>query len=177
MRVVLVEPEIPPNTGSIARLCAATETPLHLVGRLGFTIDDRHLRRAGLDYWPFVALHRHEDWRSFTATVPGRRLAFSARAERLYTDIRFDADDALVFGGETKGLPAAIAAELAPDLYRIPILSHHVRSLNLANAVAIVLYEALRQLALHASSAGEDRPQRPLPQSGLPQPPSGRTKP
>jgi len=144
--VVLVNPEIPPNTGSIARLCAATETPLHLVGRLGFAIDDRHLRRAGLDYWPWVPLTRHDSWESFRSALPGRRLAFSARAERVYTDIRFRPDDVLVFGGETRGLPDAIRAELEPELYRVPITSAHVRSLNLANAVAIVVYEALRQL-------------------------------
>jgi tRNA (cytidine/uridine-2'-O-)-methyltransferase len=147
MRVVLVEPEIPPNTGSIARLCAATETPLHLVGRLGFVIDDRHLRRAGLDYWPYVNLHRHDDWAAFKAAVPGRRLGFSALAERPYTEISFMPDDALVFGGETRGLPTTVTTELAPHLYRIPITSPHVRSLNLATAVAIVLYEALRQRA------------------------------
>jgi tRNA (cytidine/uridine-2'-O-)-methyltransferase len=147
MRVVLVEPEIPPNTGSIGRLCAATDTPLHLVGRLGFTIDDKHLRRAGLDYWPHVRLQRHDDWAAFAAAIPGRRLGFSARAERPYTAIDFEADDVLVFGGETRGLPAAVRATLAPHLYRIPIASPHVRSLNLANAVAVVLYEALRQLA------------------------------
>jgi tRNA (cytidine/uridine-2'-O-)-methyltransferase len=146
MHVALVEPEIPPNTGSIARLCAATETPLHLIGRLGFAIDDRHLRRAGLDYWPHVRMVRHESWQAFRAALPGRRLAFSARAARPYTDVRFRPDDVLVFGGETRGLPPAIRAELAPALYRIPIASPHVRSLNLANAVAIVLYEALRQL-------------------------------
>jgi len=145
MRVALVEPEIPPNTGSIARLCAATATPLHLIGRLGFTIDDKHLRRAGLDYWPFVDLHRHDDWAAFDTQVTGRRLGFSARAERLYTEIRFSPDDVLVFGGETRGLPPAVCLTLAPQLYRIPIASPHVRSLNLANAVAIVLYEALRQ--------------------------------
>jgi len=167
MHVALIEPEIPPNTGSIARLCAATETPLHLVGRLGFTIDDRQLKRAGLDYWPYVPLTRHESWEAFRATLPGRRLGFSAGATSLYTDIRFRDDDVLVFGGETRGLPAAIRDELATALYRIPIASPHVRSLNLANAVSIVLYEALRQL----------RPQRPLPQSGRPQPPSGSTKP
>ena len=150
MRIVLVEPEIPPNTGAIARLCAATETPLHLVGRLGFTIDDRHLRRAGLDYWPWVPLHRHDDWAAFAAAVPGRRLAFSARASRLYTAIRFAPDDVLVFGGETKGLAPEVVRELAPDVYRIPITSPHVRSLNLANAVSIVLYEALRQLGTAA---------------------------
>jgi len=146
VHVALVEPEIPPNTGSIARLCAATETPLHLVGRLGFSIDDRHLRRAGLDYWPYVPLTRHESWEALCAALPGRRVGFSARASRLYTELRFRPGDVLVFGGETRGLPAEIQAELAPDLYRIPITSPHVRSLNLANAVSIVLYEGLRQL-------------------------------
>lgn len=146
MHIALIEPEIPPNTGSIARLCAATETPLHLVGRLGFTIDDRQLKRAGLDYWPYVPLSRHESWETFRAALPGRRLGFSARATNVYTDLRFRDDDVLVFGGETRGLPAAIRDELAPALYRIPITSPHVRSLNLANAVSIVLYEALRQL-------------------------------
>lgn len=148
MHVALVEPEIPPNTGSIARLCAATATPLHLIGRLGFTIDDKHLRRAGLDYWPYVDLHRHDDWDTFQARVTGRRLGFSARADRPYTEIRFSPGDVLLFGGETKGLPPAVRAALAPELYRIPIASPHVRSLNLANAVAIVLYEALRQLGV-----------------------------
>jgi len=147
VHVALVEPEIPPNTGSIARLCAATETPLHLVGRLGFAIDDRHLRRAGLDYWPWVPLTRHESWETFRTALPGRRLGFSARAPRVYTEIGFLPDDVLVFGGETRGLPPPIRDELEPDLYRIPITSAHVRSLNLANAVAIVVYEALRQLA------------------------------
>jgi tRNA (cytidine/uridine-2'-O-)-methyltransferase len=147
MRVALVEPEIPPNTGSIARLCAATGTPLHLIGRLGFSIDDKHLKRAGLDYWPYVDVHQHADWKSFTATVPGRRLGFSARATRPYTAIAFAPDDVLVFGCETRGLPPAIKADLAADLYAIPISSPHVRSLNLATAVAVVLYEARRQLA------------------------------
>jgi tRNA (cytidine/uridine-2'-O-)-methyltransferase len=147
MRIALVEPEIPPNTGSIARLCAATETPLDLIGRLGFTIDDKHLKRAGLDYWPWVDLHQHADWASFTAAVPGRRLGFSARAPRPYTTIAFQPDDVLVFGGETRGLPPAVKAELGDAVYAIPIASPHVRSLNLANAVAVVLYEALRQLA------------------------------
>lgn len=146
MHVVLVEPEIPPNTGSIARLCAATATPLHLVGKLGFSLDDKHLRRAGLDYWPFVDVRRHASWAAFAAAMPGRRLGFSARAERLYTDARFEADDLLVFGGETRGLPSDVKADLDGALYRIPILTTHVRSLNLANAVSIVLYEGLRQL-------------------------------
>jgi len=148
MHVALVEPEIPPNTGSIARLCAATETPLHLIGRLGFSIDDKQLKRAGLDYWPYVDVHRHTDWRAFAAAVPGRRLGFSARATRPYTAIAFAPGDVLVFGCETRGLPPAIKDELADDLYAIPIASPYVRSLNLATAVAVVLYEARRQLGL-----------------------------
>jgi tRNA (cytidine/uridine-2'-O-)-methyltransferase len=146
MQIALVEPEIPPNTGSIARLCAATGTPLHLIGRLGFSIDDRHLKRAGLDYWPYVDLHQHADWATFAATVPGRRIGFSARATRPYTAVAYAPDDVLVFGCETRGLPAAVKDDLAADLYAIPIDTPHVRSLNLANAVAIVLYEARRQL-------------------------------
>lgn len=148
MHVALVEPEIPPNTGSIARLCAATATPLHLIGRLGFTIDDKQLKRAGLDYWPWVDVTQHADWERFRAAVPGRRLGFSARATRPYTAAAFAPDDVLVFGCETRGLPAAIKDEIAADLYTIPIVSPHVRSLNLATAVAIVLYEARRQLGL-----------------------------
>jgi tRNA (cytidine/uridine-2'-O-)-methyltransferase len=148
MHIALVEPEIPPNTGSIARLCAATGTPLHLIGRLGFSIDDKHLKRAGLDYWPYVDVHQHSDWATFAARVPGRRLAFSARATLPYTAAVFAPDDVLVFGCETRGLPPAIKAELADHLYAIPITSPHVRSLNLATAVAIVLYEARRQLEL-----------------------------
>lgn len=146
MHVALVEPEIPPNTGSIARLCAATETPLHLIGRLGFEIDDRHLRRAGLDYWPFVTVTRHATWEAFRDALPARRLAFSAQATTAYTAIRFADDDVLVFGGETRGLPTSIKDEMDGHVYRIPMTSPHVRSLNLANAVSIVLYEGLRQL-------------------------------
>jgi tRNA (cytidine/uridine-2'-O-)-methyltransferase len=146
MHVALVEPEIPPNTGSIARLCAATETPLHLIGRLGFTIDDKQLKRAGLDYWPWVDVTQHADWEQFRAAVPGRRLGFSARATRPYTAIAFAPGDVLVFGCETRGLPPAIKEELGDELYAIPIVSPHVRSLNLATAVAIVVYEARRQL-------------------------------
>jgi tRNA (cytidine/uridine-2'-O-)-methyltransferase len=148
VHIALVEPEIPPNTGSIARLCAATNTPLHLIGKLGFSIDDKHLKRAGLDYWPWVDVRQHVDWAAFKRAVPGRRLGFSARATRHYTAVTYAPDDVLVFGCETRGLPAAIKDELAADLYMIPIDTTHVRSLNLANAVAIVLYEARRQLGV-----------------------------
>jgi len=146
MHVVLVAPEIPQNTGSIGRLCVATGSTLHLVDPLGFTLDDRHLRRAGLDYWPHVALLRHPTWETFTAArPPGRLLCFSARATRSYTTLRYREDDLLVFGGESRGLPPAIRAAHAGATFGIPIASEHVRSLNLDTAVAIVLYEALRQ--------------------------------
>jgi tRNA (cytidine/uridine-2'-O-)-methyltransferase len=146
VHVVLVAPEIPPNTGSIGRLCVATGTPLHLVEPLGFTIDDKHLRRAGLDYWPYVTLRRWADWQSFDAgRPPGRVLCFTAHAPRSYTAVTYRDDDLLVFGGESHGLPAAIRAGHTDALYGIPMASPHVRSLNLATAVAIVLFEALRQ--------------------------------
>ena len=146
MHVVLVAPEIPQNTGSIGRLCVATGTTLHLIDPLGFTIDDRHLRRAGLDYWPHVDLARHRTWEAFLeARPPGRLLCFSARAPRSYTTLRYRADDLLVFGSESRGLPLPLRETYADALYGIPLASEHVRSLNLANAVAIVLYEGLRQ--------------------------------
>src|SRR6185437_10065867 len=105
MHVVLVAPEIPQNTGSIGRLCVATGTTLHLIDPLGFTIDDRHLRRAGLDYWPHVELVRHPTWEAFEASrAGGRLLCFSARASRSYTTVRYRADDFLAFGGESSGL-------------------------------------------------------------------------
>ena len=146
MHVVLVAPEIPQNTGSIGRVCLATDTALHLVDPLGFTIDDRHLRRACLDYWPHVRLARHASWEAFLAArPPGSLLIFSAHAARSYTTVRFHEDDLLVFGGESRGLPPAVRGAHADATFRIPLASEHVRSLNLATAVAIVLYEALRQ--------------------------------
>jgi tRNA (cytidine/uridine-2'-O-)-methyltransferase len=146
VHVVLVAPEIPHNTGSIGRLCVATNTPLHLVEPLGFVIDDRHLRRAGLDYWPHVRLTRHASWDAFMAArPPGRLLFFAARSPRSYATVEFRADDVLVFGSESRGLSPAIRAAHAEAFHGIPLLSAHVRSLNLATAVAVVLYEALRQ--------------------------------
>jgi tRNA (cytidine/uridine-2'-O-)-methyltransferase len=147
VHVVLVAPEIPQNTGSIGRLCVATDTTLHLVEPLGFVIDDRHLRRAGLDYWPHVRLVRHRSWKAFLeARPPGRLLFLAARSPRSYTDAQFRSDDLLVFGGESRGLPTAIRTAHPDAFYGVPLMSPHVRSLNLATAVAIVLYEALRQL-------------------------------
>lgn len=148
MHVVLVAPEIPPNTGSIGRLCVATHTPLHLIEPLGFVIDDSHLRRAGLDYWPFVDLHRWPDWDAFAAARPaGRILCFCARGGRPYTEVAYRHDDILVFGSESRGLPPAVRTAYAESLVSIPIDSAHVRSLNLATAVAIALFEARRQVA------------------------------
>jgi tRNA (cytidine/uridine-2'-O-)-methyltransferase len=147
MDVVLVAPEIPQNTGSIGRLCVATDSHLHLIDPLGFVIDDRHLRRAGLDYWPHVRWSRHASWEAFLAARrPGRLLCFAARVPRSYTTVRFREDDLLVFGCESRGLPASIRTAHADATFGIPLASEHVRSLNLANAVAVVVYEALRQL-------------------------------
>jgi tRNA (cytidine/uridine-2'-O-)-methyltransferase len=146
MHVALWEPEIPPNTGNIARLCAATGAALHLIGRLGFRIDDRTLRRAGLDYWAYVDVRRHVAFADFTTALTGvRLLCFSARAARPYTDARYEDGDCLLFGGETHGLPPDILEQHAERTYVIPMPAGHVRSLNLATAVGIVLYEALRQ--------------------------------
>ena len=147
VHVVLVAPEIPQNTGSIGRLCVATDTMLHLIEPLGFVIDDKHLRRAGLDYWQHVRLAVHAGWEQFLAVRPeGRLLLFAARAPRRYTEARYRPDDVLVFGCESRGLPVALRAAHADATYGIPIASPHVRSLNLATAVAVVLFEAQRQV-------------------------------
>jgi len=149
LHVVLVQPEIPQNTGTTARLCAATAARLHLVGPLGFSLEDRYLRRAGLDYWPNVDLEVHADWECFRLKHPRASFwLFSARAQRSYSDVRYRPADFLVFGGETRGLPPALLAEGGDRALRIPMRGTAVRSLNLANAAAIVAYEALRQLGL-----------------------------
>lgn len=146
MNVVLYQPEIPPNTGSVGRLCAAMEIPLHLVGPLGFQLDDKYLKRAGLDYWPYVDLHVHASWDEFLSCYRNARiLYFSKKASQIYTSARFTAEDFLVFGPETRGLPAELLQANWPATYRIPMKSPHVRSLNLANAVSIIVYEGLRQ--------------------------------
>jgi tRNA (cytidine/uridine-2'-O-)-methyltransferase len=147
MHVVLFQPEIPPNTGSVARLCAATLTPLHLIEPLGFKIDDKHLKRAGLDYWQYVDLHVHESWQDFLRHgAPKKLLFFSKRAVKSYTSITYQDDHFLVFGPETRGLPQEFLDAQPDCALRIPMLGTGVRSLNLSNAVSIVLYEGLRQL-------------------------------
>ncbi len=146
INVALVEPEIPPNTGNIARLCAATRTPLHIIGATGFRLDDRAVRRAGLDYWPEVTLQRHRDLDAlYTALAGARFLYLTTKAEMSYSDWEFTADDCLVFGRETRGLPEELLRANWERCLTIPMLNPNVRSLNLATSVAIVLYEALRQ--------------------------------
>jgi tRNA (cytidine/uridine-2'-O-)-methyltransferase len=144
-RVVLVEPEIPPNTGAVARTCVATESPLHLVGKLGFRIDEQSVRRAGLDYWHWLDLHRHDTLADMRAAHPEARLhLFSANASRSYLEADFTPGDALVFGKESVGLSPELLEAYPERVWGIPTLGP-VRSLNLSNAVAIVLFEALRQ--------------------------------
>ena len=146
LRIVLVEPEIPQNTGNIARLAAATQSSLHLVGKLGFRIDEHAVRRAGLDYWHLVDLHQHETLSAFQLAFPDARLRlFSAKAEQSYLDADIAPGDALVFGKESVGLPESLVAEHASSVYGIPTLGA-VRSLNLANSVAIVTFDALRRI-------------------------------
>jgi len=146
LSVALVEPEIPPNTGNIARLCAATNVPLHIIGVTGFRMDDRALKRAGLDYWPEVKLSRHANLESFYQALPEARFVYlTTKADRVYTEWSFQPVDCVVFGPETRGLPEDLLRRNWAHCLRIPILNPKVRSLNLATAVGIVLYEALRQ--------------------------------
>lgn len=144
--VVLIEPEIPQNTGSIARLCGATDTVLHLVRPLGFRTDDRHLKRAGLDYWRFVKIVYWNDLADFLRQHDENRLHFmSKKVSRPYTDAVFNTGDYLVFGKETKGLPEEILKRYHERSYTIPMSNPNIRSLNIAVSAGIVLYEALRQ--------------------------------
>ena len=143
--IVLVEPEIPPNTGNIARLCGATCTVLHLVGKLGFSTDDKQLKRAGLDYWSEVEIHYWPDLPALSEAYPGARFVYtSKRALQSHAAFSFKEGDFLVFGKETEGLPEALVADHPETSIRIPIFGK-VRSLNLSTAAGIVLYEALRQ--------------------------------
>jgi tRNA (cytidine/uridine-2'-O-)-methyltransferase len=147
-KVVLVHPQIPPNTGNIARTCAATRTELHLVAPLGFEISDRYLKRAGLDYWEFVKLQVHEsidDFQAYSQTQGGRWIGFSAKATQNYTQIQYQEDDWLLFGSETAGLPANVLQSCSILAY-IPMSESGVRSLNLSVSAAIGLFEARRQL-------------------------------
>jgi tRNA (cytidine/uridine-2'-O-)-methyltransferase len=146
MQIALVHPQIPPNTGQIARLCVATATPLHLVRPLGFRLDDRTLRRAGLDYWQAVDLHVHDSLEAFLAEASTAHCwLFTKQGRQRYDRIAYAPGDWLVFGSETDGLPADLVASHTERTVRIPIRPDSVRSLNLASAASIALYEALRQ--------------------------------
>ena len=148
LHVALIQPQIPPNTGNIARLCAATDTPLHLIEPLGFSLDARAVKRAGLDYWDKVDLWVHPDWYAFRDAISRDRcLYFSANARRDYREAPFRANSVLIFGSETEGMPARILEKHPERCFRIP-MPGEVRSLNLANAVSVVLYEGLRRLGL-----------------------------
>lgn len=144
--IVLVEPEIPPNTGSIARLCGATNSTLHLVHPLGFSCDDKHLKRAGLDYWQFVNIVHWQDFESFLQAQDERRLHFfTTKTKRPYSEVSYRPGDFLIFGKETKGLPQEIRRLYSDKCYTLPMANTNIRSINLAMTAGIVLYEALRQ--------------------------------
>ena len=149
LHIVLFEPEIPPNTGNIARLCACTGTTLHLVHPLGFETNDKHLKRAGLDYWEHLEIHHHQNWTKARRAIGTDRhwYGLSTKAEQSFWEVEFGAGDVLVFGPESRGLPAEIRQELHP--LRIPMRQDApVRSLNLSSACAVTLFEALRQLEI-----------------------------
>lgn len=154
LHVALIEPKIPPNTGNIARLCAATDTSLHLIEPLGFSLDDSHLKRAGLDYWDAVDLWVHAGWRDFREAMARERcLYFSANATRPLAEATYGPNSVLIFGSETEGLPARILEKHPDRCFTIPMASGRVRSLNLSTAVGIVLYDAL-QKAGRSDAAG-----------------------
>ncbi|UFP93112.1 tRNA (cytidine(34)-2'-O)-methyltransferase [Gloeobacter morelensis] len=149
LHVVLVDPEIPPNTGNVARTCAATGTSLHLVGTLGFQLSDKYLKRAGLDYWDHVDLHYHPELETLLAQQSEQRFVLtSARRGVCLWDFAFQPGDWLLFGSESRGLPDGLFADERYPAVTIPLAEPAVRSLNLSNAVAVVLFEALRQLGL-----------------------------
>ena len=148
MNVVLIEPEIPPNTGNVARLCAATKSRLHLIEPFGFKLDDRQLKRAGMDYWEQVEWHRWPNWTQFLGqiSIDARLWMIESNGPRHYAQVRYGQDDYLVFGRETAGLPNDLLARYRETWVRIPMFNPQARSLNLSNCVALVLYEALRQV-------------------------------
>ncbi len=146
MHIVLIEPEIPANTGNIARLCANSGIELHLVKPLGFSTDDKYLKRAGLDYWHLVKVHYHENFGEVLEKYKGHKFHFATtKGAHVYSDVSYGMDDMLVFGKETAGIPESILKEHWEDCIRIPMISES-RSLNLSNSVAVIAYEAMRQL-------------------------------
>lgn len=154
VNVVLVNPEIPPNTGNIARLCCAVGAPLHLIEPLGFSIDDRSLKRAGLDYWEDLTLHVHPDLDAYiTGIHPDRIVLTSSRRGRAYHEIPYRPDDHILFGPETRGLSLELFQRFPGRIACVPVDHTKVRSLNLATSVGIVVYEALRQTGLLPETA------------------------
>ena len=147
MQVVLLEPEIPPNTGNVARLCAATNSVLHLIEPLGFEITDRQLKRVGMDYWKYLEWKQWPDWTAFQrALAPKTTLWFvECKGPKRYTEVEFGPNDCLVFGRESAGIPEPLLHQNAETWLRIPMFNSDARSLNLGNSVSLVLYEALRQ--------------------------------
>lgn len=147
LHICLVEPEIPPNTGNIARLCAATFTDLHIVGVAGFRLDEKAVKRAGLDYWDEVKIHRHFDLENLYKSLPcSRFLYFTTKSKKIYTDFQFQDEDCLIFGRETRGLPEDLLKANWERCLTIPMPNKNVRSINLATSAGIALYEALRQV-------------------------------
>jgi tRNA (cytidine/uridine-2'-O-)-methyltransferase len=150
LHVALIEPEIPPNTGNIARLCGATFTELHIVGVAGFRMDEKAVKRAGLDYWDDVNIHRHIELKDLYQKLPQSRfLYFTTKSKRLYTDWDYADNDCLIFGRETRGLPEELLSENEERCLTIPMPNAKIRSLNLATSVGIALYEAIRQISRH----------------------------
>lgn len=146
LHIALIEPEIPPNTGNIARLCAATNTNLHIVGVTGFRLDEKAVRRAGLDYWNEVTITRHIELDDLYAALPRSRFLYlTTKTDKSYTDWSYKLEDCLVFGRETRGLPEELLDKNRENCLTIPMFNKNVRSLNLATSVGIVLYEAIRQ--------------------------------
>lgn len=156
MNIVLHQPEIPGNTGNIGRTCVATGTPLHLIEPLGFHLDEKSIRRAGMDYWKDLEVHRYMNFEEFQRQHPGARIWMATtKAKRAYTEVSYGKDDYIMFGKESAGIPEEILVEHEESCIRIPMLSA-IRSLNLSNAVAVVLYEALRQNGFYdLEKAGE----------------------
>jgi tRNA (cytidine/uridine-2'-O-)-methyltransferase len=156
MHIVLYEPDIPWNTGNIGRTCVATGSTLHLVGRLGFSLEDKEIRRSGLDYWEKLKWIRHADWAAFESSLPplASLFLFSKWGQKDIWNARFEAEAYLVFGCETGGLPEAIRNRYVQQLYKIPMIEDSVRSLNLSSAVSVALYEALRQTRAFSEKVG-----------------------
>lgn len=147
MNIVLLEPEIPPNTGNVARLCAATRTTLHLIEPFGFKLDDSQLKRAGMDYWQQVTWHRWKNWSAFLEKIPATSKLWFVECDgpKVYSDATFSPDDYIIFGRETAGVPKQLLEQYRENWLRIPMFNAESRSLNLSNCAALVLFEALRQ--------------------------------